>query len=218
MHTAATSPAGPSDDRIPSEIVRAVATGVAAGEPQAEQKLYELLCRTVRYKFAQQLPAEDVDDALHNLYVALLQQLRTGRLREADCLLGYASTMAAWSIAGYLRQLTAARERHCELDGEVDVPSPDPSAEAILVNAEYQALMREVLATLSRRDCEALHRFYLQEQTKEQICAEMGLTPDQFRLLKSRAKMKFVEATQRQQRIGGGLRRLQQVLVRASNC
>ena len=36
-------------------------------------------------------------------------------------------------------------------------------------------------------------RFYLREQTPEEICDEMGLTETQFRLLKSRAKARFAE-------------------------
>jgi DNA-directed RNA polymerase specialized sigma subunit len=53
--------------------------------------------------------------------------------------------------------------------------------------------MRVVLASLSPRDRNILERFYLQEQTQEQICEEMSLSETQFRLLKSRAKARFGE-------------------------
>jgi RNA polymerase sigma-70 factor (ECF subfamily) len=46
---------------------------------------------------------------------------------------------------------------------------------------------------LPARDKEILTRFYLREQSQEQICAEMSLTETQFRLLKSRAKARFGE-------------------------
>jgi hypothetical protein len=36
-------------------------------------------------------------------------------------------------------------------------------------------------------------RFYLQEQSPRQICRDLGLTPTQFRLTKSRAKARFTE-------------------------
>jgi DNA-directed RNA polymerase specialized sigma subunit len=54
-------------------------------------------------------------------------------------------------------------------------------------------LIQRVLGELSKRDREILTRFYLYEQTQEQICAEMSLTETQFRLLKSRAKARFGE-------------------------
>ena len=49
------------------------------------------------------------------------------------------------------------------------------------------------LVVLSSRDREILTRFYLQEESQEEICIEMTLTETQFRLLKSRAKSRFGE-------------------------
>jgi DNA-directed RNA polymerase specialized sigma subunit len=57
--------------------------------------------------------------------------------------------------------------------------------------------MIKVLRGISRRDREILTRFYLYEQTQEQICDEMNLTETQFRLLKSRAKARFGELGRR---------------------
>jgi DNA-directed RNA polymerase specialized sigma24 family protein len=51
--------------------------------------------------------------------------------------------------------------------------------------------MKSALESLSKRDRDILIRFYLKEQSQEQICQEMALTETQFRLLKSRAKAKF---------------------------
>jgi DNA-directed RNA polymerase specialized sigma subunit len=57
--------------------------------------------------------------------------------------------------------------------------------------------MIEVLREMSDRDRNILTRFYLQEQSQDQICAEMNLTETQFRLLKSRAKARFGELGQK---------------------
>ena len=57
--------------------------------------------------------------------------------------------------------------------------------------------MIRVLKGLSSRDREILTRFYLQEESQEQICREMKLTDTQFRLLKSRAKARFGEMGRR---------------------
>ena len=58
--------------------------------------------------------------------------------------------------------------------------------------------MEELLRACSRRDREILTRFYILEQTQQQICAEMDLNETQFRLLKSRAKQRFSEEGRRQ--------------------
>ncbi len=50
---------------------------------------------------------------------------------------------------------------------------------------------------ISGRDREILTRFYLMEQSQQQICDQMCLTETQFRLLKSRAKARFGELGKR---------------------
>jgi len=57
--------------------------------------------------------------------------------------------------------------------------------------------MTSILRSLPDRDREILTRFYLDEQTQEQICEDMNLTETQFRLLKSRAKARFGELGKR---------------------
>ena len=51
--------------------------------------------------------------------------------------------------------------------------------------------------SLPKRDREVLVRFYLQEQTAEEICRDLNLTETQFRLIKSRAKARFGELGRR---------------------
>jgi RNA polymerase sigma-70 factor (ECF subfamily) len=62
---------------------------------------------------------------------------------------------------------------------------------------EKVEFMVSVLDGLSVRDREILSRFYLDEQTQEEICGEMDLSETQFRLLKSRAKARFGELGKR---------------------
>jgi hypothetical protein len=50
---------------------------------------------------------------------------------------------------------------------------------------------------MGSRDREILQRFYVLEQPHEQIRADMGLSYNQFRLLKSRAKARFARLGKR---------------------
>ncbi len=72
--------------------------------------------------------------------------------------------------------------------------SPDPEHQ--ISQIQQQKVLTAALQSLRPRDKEVLDRFYLQEQSKEQICAEMDLTETQFRLLKSRAKQKLLVVVQ----------------------
>lgn len=54
-------------------------------------------------------------------------------------------------------------------------------------------IVKRVLSTIPKRDREILVSFFLLDRSPEEICAQMGLTETQFRLLKSRAKARFAE-------------------------
>src|SRR5205823_10661645 len=73
------------------------------------------------------------------------------------------------------------------------VVDPRGNPEETAIFRQRIGLIRQVLGELSERDREILTRFYVDEQSQNQICSEMGLTETQFRLLKSRAKARFGE-------------------------
>jgi DNA-directed RNA polymerase specialized sigma subunit len=69
--------------------------------------------------------------------------------------------------------------------------------EQTAIQQQHEQIAKRVLHSISKRDREILTRFYLLEQSQEQICEQMNLTETQFRLLKSRAKARFGELGKR---------------------
>jgi DNA-directed RNA polymerase specialized sigma24 family protein len=69
-----------------------------------------------------------------------------------------------------------------------------------LYNRQRVTFVRDILRQMPALDREILRRFYLQEQSKEQICREMRLTPTQFRNMKSQAKLALTEIGMRRLR------------------
>ena len=69
--------------------------------------------------------------------------------------------------------------------------------ERSVIARQRAEIAHKVLSGVSRRDREILNRFYVLEQSQERICADMGLSYNQFRLLKSRAKARFGELGKR---------------------
>jgi hypothetical protein len=63
--------------------------------------------------------------------------------------------------------------------------------ETAALRRQHQDVTTRILAAMSRRDREALMRFYLDGQAEEQIEADLGLTEIEFRLIKSRARDQF---------------------------
>src|SRR2546426_6582513 len=72
----------------------------------------------------------------------------------------------------------------------VALGNKDRAKESALAK-ERKALVEAALSALSAPDREILTRFFLYEQSQDEICAELKLTDTQFRLLKSRAKARF---------------------------
>jgi RNA polymerase sigma-70 factor, ECF subfamily len=73
--------------------------------------------------------------------------------------------------------------------GSIRDVTPDPESAAI-ASANGKLALR-ILRSIPERDREILIRFYLKEQSAEEVCRKMELTQTQFRLIKSRAKARF---------------------------
>ena len=105
--------------------------------------------------------------------------------------MGYVRTVVRRQVAAHIDQVVHNRRETMELEDGVRLADVRNNPEQIAIVDEEADLMVQVLRTISRRDREILVRFYLQEQSQERICEEMGLSETQFRLLKSRAKQRF---------------------------
>jgi len=77
------------------------------------------------------------------------------------------------------------------------VPDRRINLEHAIYRKQKMSIVQEILGSMPRRDRDVLERFYVLEQSKEEICREMNLTPTQFRLLKSKAKSTFAKLGQR---------------------
>jgi hypothetical protein len=78
------------------------------------------------------------------------------------------------------------------------------NAEARAIKQQNTDIAERILQALSKRDREVLIRYYLDEQSAEEIQTTMGLTATQFRLIKSRAKARFTEMSKRRLSLRGG--------------
>ena len=107
--------------------------------------------------------------------------------------MGFVRTVVRRQVAAHIEKMVHVRRDHTELDSSLRIPDPRSNPEESAVFRQKAELIRRVLHELPERDREILTRFYLREQSQDQICEEMGLTETQFRLLKSRAKARFGE-------------------------
>src|SRR5450432_3687718 len=139
---------------------------IKSGEEAGMEQLYKLFRRGIRYYLCRQLGPQELDDRMHDTFLIVVKAIKRGELREPERLMGFVRTVVRRQVAAQIEREMQNRRAHTDLDGGISV---------------------------SERHREILTRFYLQEQTQEEICEEMNLSETQFRLLKSRAKARFGE-------------------------
>jgi RNA polymerase sigma factor (sigma-70 family) len=107
--------------------------------------------------------------------------------------MGFVRTIVRRQVAAHIDKVVQSRRDQLDMESTVRIADPRGNPEDAAIFHQRNELIQRVLQELGKRDREILTRFYLREQSQEQICAEMSLTETQFRLLKSRAKARFGE-------------------------
>lgn len=171
---------------------------IRAGDDTAMTELYGVFTRGIRYLLLRSLGVEEVDDRVHDCFVIVAEAIRAGELRDPARLMGYVRTVVRRHIAASIDDAVTRRRTTVEFeDSAFSVSDWKDNPEQTLLARQRADIARRVFRGVSGRDREILRRFYLLEQSQERICEDMGLTYNQFRLLKSRAKARFGKLGQR---------------------
>lgn len=183
--------APPTSGNTPPDQLEELVGEVKDGDQAAMERLYGMLMGGLRGYFRRQLPHDSAEDRAHNVFVITVNAIRNGQLREPGRLGGFVRTVSRRQAADAVRLIGRMRLGV----NAVSDTTPDARANPEEALWEQQRLeqMRWALASLGGRDREILARFYVDEQPVDVICLEMGLNPNQFRLLKSRAKARLVQ-------------------------
>jgi RNA polymerase sigma-70 factor, ECF subfamily len=197
-----------AEDQIPAELAAAgnpasdaavyadwarLVERIQADQTGGMEELYHLFSKGIRFYLCRQLGPQELDDKVHDTFVVVVQAIRRGELREPQRLMGFVRTIVRRQVAAHIDRVVHTRREQLDLDSSVRIADPRGNPEDTAIFRQRNELIQRVLGELSERDREILTRFYLREQSQDQICSEMHLTETQFRLLKSRAKARFGE-------------------------
>lgn len=175
----------------------ALVAKIRGGDPEGMAELYRTFSRGVRFYLCRQLGPQELEDRIHDTFLIVVQAIRRGELREPERLMGFVRTVLRRVVAAQIEIAVQSRRDIQPLEETLPIRDARETPEERLIREQRLEIMEEVLKSVSRRDREILTRFYLLEQTQDQICAEMKLSDTQFRLLKSRAKARFGELGRR---------------------
>jgi RNA polymerase sigma-70 factor (ECF subfamily) len=161
------------------------------------EEMYRTFSTGIRFLLYRQLGPHDLDDKVHDVFVIVTEAICSGELREPERLMGYVHTVVRRQVAAHIDRAINLRRNRVEVDFQESLcdKRPDPEREAIA--RENLGLAMRVLQSIPKRDREVLTRFYLDEESAEEICQNMALSDTQFRLIKSRAKARFGELGKR---------------------
>lgn len=165
-----------------------LARDVACGNRASESEITHLLLHALRRKARTYcIPPIDLDDVVAEAVTITLMALRRGAVQQPESIVAYA-TGVMLRVNRSRFQKPANREQHVEPETWSLFVSDAPTPVDTLQAHDRVRIFQQAMATLRPRQLEILRRFYLLEQSKEQVCREMGLTETQFRLAKHRAK------------------------------
>ena len=166
-------------------------TRIRSGDSGAMGDFYDCFCgRTSRY-LRRRLGTQDVADLTHDAFLAVVEAILQGELRDPARLMGFAGTVLKRKIAAHLNMTMRRRKYEKDITEQVSIPDTGIRPDQAVERRERTQVMSQALTSLSSREREILDRFYLQEQSATRIRSEMRLTGTNYRILKSRAKAKF---------------------------
>ena len=187
---------GPAASGTSSDWARLVAK-IQRGEEDALAELYEVFARGVKFYMYRQLGPQDLEDRLHDTFLVVVQAIKRGDLREPERLMGFVRTIVRRQVATRIDEIVQTRREQVTIEQGPTLPDRTRTPEQNAMDSQQAQLIARVLRGMAERDRDILTRFYLKEQSQEQICKEMNLTDTQYRLLKSRAKARFGEIGRR---------------------
>jgi RNA polymerase sigma-70 factor (ECF subfamily) len=172
----------------PEDLVRRI----AAGDPQAEEDFIRRYQRPLREILRRRTGDHELaQDLLQDTFAVVLERLRHRGLEDPGKLAAFLHRTACNLAIGHFRRES---RRRTDADSERVQIQPDPQGSLLdrVLRDEAGSMVRRLLSELrTPRDREVLMRFYVREQEKPAICAAIGLKPEQFDRVISRARQRF---------------------------
>jgi len=184
----------PDEAEIASDLVRRI----AAGDLSAETELVERYGRGLIYLLRRLgAPPPLAEDFHQETFRIALERLRRRELAEPARLAGFLCGIAR-NLALAERRKTARRRTEGDDDELAQAVNPSPSQlSSVLLDEEAETVRRLIGELPTDRDRQLLLRFYVGEEEKERICADLGLDSLHFNRVLFRARQRFKELLER---------------------
>jgi RNA polymerase sigma-70 factor (ECF subfamily) len=130
-----------------------------------------------------------VEDFSQATFLIVITKIRNGDVKKPESLGSFVASVARNHAIEQMRVIRRQASEDLEHADQVPDPSPGP-LEQLQTSEKYDEI-REVIGQLRPRDKVLMLRFYINEEPKEVICADLGLTSAQFDRVLHRARNRF---------------------------
>lgn len=172
------------------EPLQRIVAQIEAGDRSAETELVNRFQRGITLLARRHSrPNESrVADVVQNVLMATIERLRMGALRDADALPGYLRTAVIHEVTALYRDKNA-RSSVSMTDGQVAELATSETPESRAAQAQLLGKTLRAMESLSvPRDRELLIRFYVHEESRDEICMALGIDEGHFRRVLFRAR------------------------------
>jgi RNA polymerase sigma-70 factor, ECF subfamily len=171
---------------------------IRKGDRQAEAQLVERYSRAVMIIIRRDVSdSASVDDLHQETLWVVLKKIRRGDVREPEKLSGFVCSVARNLVIEHFRD-AVRHERLTETEEAMSLAHPAPTPLEELMRKEEADLVRQILKEMpNERYSQVLFRFYIAEDEKEQICADLGLTGMHLNIVLHRARERYRELYKR---------------------
>lgn len=161
---------------------------IRGGNGAAESELVSRYARGVRMIISRGTRDRSiVEDLCQETFRIALEKIRRGDVRDPKRLSGFMCGLARNITVDHFR-----RSRRADSVPTTDESDPAPNQLELLLADERASIARKVLSELgSDRDRQILFRFYVAEETKTRICADLGLSSLHFNRVLFRARGRY---------------------------
>ena len=185
--------------QIPNEnaeqhLAAALVSRIHQGDRDAETALIETYGNGLRYQLRRLSNDRALsEDLFQDTFKVVLEKVRDGLVREPEKLARFIrKTAQNLYIADYRKKARRSAATHPVKDSVSIDRSED--AHTRMEREQEAKVVRQVIRQMrTERDRHMLFRFYVAQEDKETICADLGIDPQIFNRLLSRARKRFKE-------------------------
>ena len=186
--------AGGQTDGSEARIAADLARRVQSGDARAETEIVERYSRGLLFFLRRTTHDAALSEDLHQeTFRIALERLRGGGLDDPEKLSGFLLRTARNLFLGHYRKRTRRNEIQ-EPEEAAEAPATGPGQLDVLLRQEQTTAVQRLIQELpTDRDRQILLRFYVAEEDKETICADLGLSSLHFNRVLFRARQRFKE-------------------------